>query len=234
RTCRRWTRRSASRSASAPTRACSSAAPTTSSTASRTSGPAWTRSRSVSRGASARETEVTRAMSIEPLSPPTVAKLLNAAVATIHAEMAALPPPALAWHPASGEWCVKEVLGHLIETEQRGFAGRIRIILAGDTPPLETWDQEAVARARQDCARDWTALLAEFSRLRADSAELVARLRPEALGRGGQPPKVGFLQVGDLLHEWVHPARTHIRQMLANTQALVWPYMGNARRFSEP
>jgi hypothetical protein len=45
---------------------------------------------------------------------------------------------------------------------------------------------------------------------------------------------VGFLTVGDLLHEWVHHDRNHIRQMLANVQACAWPHMGNAQRFSLP
>jgi hypothetical protein len=170
----------------------------------------------------------------QALPPPAVAQLLRAAATTIDAELAALPAAALAWHPAPGEWCVKEVLGHLIETEQRGFAGRIRVILAGDRPPLEGWDQEAVARARKDCDRDWTGLRDEFSRLRADSARLVAGLSPADLPRGGQHPKVGFLTVADLLHEWVHHDRNHIRQMLANAQAFVWPHMGNAQRFSQP
>lgn len=48
----------------------------------------------------------------QPLSPTEVAGLLAT------------------WHPAEGEWCVNEVLGHLIEAEARGFAGRIRQILA--------------------------------------------------------------------------------------------------------
>jgi hypothetical protein len=173
-------------------------------------------------------------MSVEPLSPAAVAQLLQSAAAVIHAELAGLPPAMLAWHPAAGEWCAKEVLGHLIETEQRGFAGRIRIILAGDRPKLEGWDQEAVARARRDCECDWASLWEEFSRLRAASVPLVAGLRPADLPRGGQHPKVGFLTVGDLLHEWVHHDRNHIRQMLANVQSRAWPHMGNAQRFSQP
>ncbi|HSE03023.1 MAG TPA: DinB family protein [Methylomirabilota bacterium] len=173
-------------------------------------------------------------MAAAPLAPPVVAGLLRAAATTIRAEMAALPADALAWHPAPGEWCVKDVLGHLIETEKRGFAGRIRVILAGDGPPLEGWDQEAVARARGDCAREWADLFDEFARLRDESVSLVAGLHPADLARGGQHPKVGFLTVGDLLHEWVHHDRNHIRQMLANVQGLAWPHMGNAQRFSLP
>ena len=98
-------------------------------------------------------------MTPNPLDPPAVAGLLQPAATIIRAELSALSAAALTWHPADGEWCVKEVLGHLVETEQRGFAGRIRIILAGDSPPLEGWDQEAVARARKDCDRDASALV---------------------------------------------------------------------------
>ena len=172
-------------------------------------------------------------MNAEPLSPPAVAELLRSAAAMIHAELSALPAPVLAWHPAPGEWCAKEVLGHLIETEQRGFAGRIRIILKGDSPRLEGWDQEAVARDRKDCDRDWASLWGEFSRLRTESVPLVAGLRPVDLPRGGQHPKVGVLTVADLLHEWVHHDRNHIRQTLANVQSFAWPHMGNAQCFSQ-
>jgi hypothetical protein len=174
-----------------------------------------------------------------PLPPPVVAALLHAASATIHAELSALPAPLHAFHPAPGEWCVKEVLGHLIESEQRGFAGRIRIILAagaraGEGLALEGWDQDAVARARNDCARDGAALVGELAQLRAASVSLVAGLAPADLSRGGRHPKVGLLTVADLLHEWVHHDRNHIRQMLANVQGAAWPHMGAAQRFSLP
>jgi len=167
------------------------------------------------------------------LRPTEVGRLLESAVAMIRAELAALPDDVLAWHPAPGEWCAKEVLGHLIESEGRGFAGRIRIILASDTPALATWDQNEVARARRDCERGAPALVDEFARLRRESVALVTGLGAADLARGGRHPKVGLLRVGDLLHEWVHHDRNHLRQMLSNVQALAWPHMGNARRFSE-
>jgi hypothetical protein len=174
-------------------------------------------------------------MTREALEPSAVAALLHSAAATIHAELSALPAPLLAFHPATGEWCAKEVLGHLIECEKRGFSGRIRVILKSEeSPPLEGWDQDAVACAREDCERDWPALYHEFFQLRSASVTQVAGLSPADLARGGQHPKVGFLTVADLLHEWVHHDRNHIRQILANVQAYAWPHMGNAQRFSLP
>jgi hypothetical protein len=166
------------------------------------------------------------------LAPAEVAVLLPTTVALLRAELAALPDRVVAWHPAPGEWCVKDVIGHLIEAERRGFAGRIRIILGADTPALERWDPPAVARARGDCAKPAGALLEELADLRQASVALVNGLREADLDRGGRHPTVGLLRVGDLLQEWVHHDRNHVRQALANVQAYVWPAMGNAQKFA--
>jgi hypothetical protein len=143
-----------------------------------------------------------------------------------------VPERVLAWHPAPGEWCVKEVLGHLIEAERRGFSGRIRLLLATDTPALEGWDPPEVARARGDCAKSAVTLLDELAAMRQDAAALVRGLGEADLDRGGRHPTVGLLRVRDLLQEWVHHDRNHVRQALANVQAYVWPAMGNAQKFS--
>jgi hypothetical protein len=167
------------------------------------------------------------------MGPTEVAALLRSAAVQIGAEVRALPARVLAFHPAAGEWCVKEVLGHLIEAERRGFGGRIRIVLGADRPALQTWDQNAVARERRDCERDAAALVGELLALREDGAKLVETLRPADLARSGRHPTVGDLSVGMLLQEWVHHDRNHLRQILANVQAYVWPAMGNAQKFSE-
>ena len=68
--------------------------------------------------------------------------------------------------------------------------------------------------------------------LRADGVALVRSLAIGDLSRSGMHPDVGPLRVDELLGEWVHHDRNHIRQLLAVTQARVWGQMGNARRFS--
>jgi hypothetical protein len=176
-------------------------------------------------------------MSIAPseraIEPARIADLLEAAAATILAELEALGPEA-GWRPGPGEWSANECLGHILEAERRGFNGRIRRILTEDRPALQGWDQVGVAAARRDHERQPAELLAEFLPLRADSVDLVRSLRPDDLGRTGLHDRVGELAIGELLGEWVHHDRNHIRQMLAVTQARVWPQMGNARRFVDP
>lgn len=177
---------------------------------------------------------MTRDDILSPLAPREAANALRASLLAVRVECTGLPAAVLRWHPASGEWCALEVIGHLIEAEQRGFAGRVRTILAEADPELQRWDPDAVARERRDCGRDPGTLLAEWTRLREASAAMVDGLQPGDLARSGRHPQVGRLSIGDLLAEWVHHDRNHLRQILANVQAYVWPHMGNAQRFSQP
>ncbi len=172
---------------------------------------------------------------LSALSPAVIAGLLEASATVVVAELDSLGVEG-GWRPAPGEWSANECVGHLIEAERRGFAGRIRAILAADRPDipadLEAWDPPAVAEARRDHLRPGGELAAEFADLRRDGVALVRSLRVEDLSRVGIHPEVGALRVDELLGEWVHHDRNHVRQMLAVTQARVWGQMGNARRFS--
>ena len=137
------------------------------------------------------------------------------------------------WRPAPGEWSANECVGHLLEAERRGFAGRIRHILAEDRPALVDLGS-AGGRCRPPGrpagrSRSWRP---SSSRCGPRASALVGSLTSADLGRVGIHPEVGELRVDELLGEWVHHDRNHVRQLLAVTQARVWEQMGNARRFS--
>jgi hypothetical protein len=170
------------------------------------------------------------------VSPSEIADLLEMSGNTFASilDAVAITPELASWHPVSGEWCINEVVGHVIVTEKNGFAGRIGIILGADEPDLLKYDRDAMQKSRHDCARDPKALRVELLEARTQSLELVASLQSEHLSRGGLHPEVGRLTVDELLHEWVHHDGNHLRQALANVQTYVWPNMGNARRFSQP
>jgi len=170
-----------------------------------------------------------RSMSNE-LTPQQVATYLESSRALVESELRALGDDA-SWHQAPGEWCAKAVVGHLIEAEKRGFAGRIRIILAGDHPQLEAWDENEIEKVRDDCARPSADVRTEFRDLRQESLKLVRSLKPADLDRAGTHPKAGELKVRWLLHEWVHHDRNHTKQMLSIAQERVWPHMGNTQLF---
>ena len=179
-------------------------------------------------------TEVTPVDGLAPLPPARVAAFLAAARDHVIAELTVLGDDLAGWKPAPGEWSANECVGHLIEADRRGFAGRIARILAEDGVAEEGWDQIGVAAARRDWERPVAAVIAEFRAGRDDGIELVERLTAADLERYAVHRVVGRVTVADLLQEWVFHDRNHIRQLLANAQARVWPGMGNTRRFSRP
>ena len=61
------------------------------------------------------------------LPPARIADLLAASAATVVAELLSLGDDG-GWRPEPGEWSANECVGHMIEAERRGFAGRIRRI----------------------------------------------------------------------------------------------------------
>jgi hypothetical protein len=167
-----------------------------------------------------------------PLTPGKIGQLLLASGKALCDELVALPPEVASWHPAPGEWCALEVVGHVLEAEERGFAGRIRGLLAGQ--PIESWDQEAKARERRDCERSGYELARELWRTRWANVGMVERLRADDLARGAEHPAIGRLAIGDLLQEWVYHDRDHMRQLYAVVQAYHWPHMGATQRFYSP
>jgi hypothetical protein len=171
---------------------------------------------------------------LEPLAPDHVARFLEAARDHITRELSALGDRWSAWRPAPGEWSANECVGHIIEADRRGFAGRISRILAEDGVAEVGWDQIAVATARRDNDRTVADMLEEFRTGRDAGIGLVRGLEPDQLRRAAVHSAVGRVTVSDLLHEWVFHDRNHIRQLLANAQARAWPAMGNTRRFSHP
>src|SRR5688500_5966594 len=127
------------------------------------------------------------------LVPRQAAALLGTMPVILRVEFEAAPGELLRWRPAPGDWCVLDVVGHLIATEERGFVGRIRTLLAEARPRFTTWDPSAVARERQDERRDPAQLMAEFIRRRTAGVALVVALTATDLDRGGDHPEVGFL-----------------------------------------
>jgi hypothetical protein len=168
------------------------------------------------------------------VTPGEVADLLDSSGHAFAATLDALTPELASWRPAPGEWCVNEVVGHVIEAERNGFAGRIQVILGAEEPDLPTWDRDRIIKDRDDCTRDPKELKQELLELRGQSIKQVRSLRPDQLARGGVHPQVGRLTVAELLHEWVHHDGNHLSQVLGNVQAYVWPQMGNAQRFTRP
>src|SRR5919202_1743501 len=86
---------------------------------------------------------------------------------------------------AEGKWSVKEILGHLCDTE-RIFTYRLLRIARADATPLPAYDENAYVPAGKFDDRPLPMLLAELRAVRQSTAALLEGLPEEAWGRWGE------------------------------------------------
>jgi len=85
---------------------------------------------------------------------------------------------------APGKWSIKELVGHLADTE-RVFAYRLLRIGRGDATPLPGFEENDYARAGSFDARPFGDLLDEWAAVRDATTALASGLPDEAWARRG-------------------------------------------------
>ena len=91
----------------------------------------------------------------------------------------------------SRKWSLKEVIGHLIDTE-RLFSFRALCIARGETQSLPGFDQDDYVKAGLFETRTSKSLLAEYGAVRESSIQLFENLDPTAWSRTGLANQVTF------------------------------------------
>ena len=92
---------------------------------------------------------------------------------------------------APGKWSVKEVVGHLADTE-RVFAYRMLAFLRGDATPLPSFEQDGYVAGGAFDGRTLASLRAEVAAVRAATLALVRSATAEQALRRGTASGGGF------------------------------------------
>lgn len=107
---------------------------------------------------------------------------------------------------APGKWSVKEVLGHITDTE-RIFAYRALRIARGDQTPLPGFEQDDYVRSGAFGARKLADLVEEFGAVRGASIALFRSFNEEAWSRRGVASQkevtvraLAFITAGHQIH----------------------------------
>ena len=117
-----------------------------------------------------------------------IVKTLRATPVVLRALVAGVDGARLRRRPEPGEWAIIEVVGHLADTEERAL-GRVRRMLAEDSPFLEPFDQEALAVQRHYLDLDLNGELARLEELRRQHLAVLEGLDASGwqhTGRHGQ------------------------------------------------
>ncbi len=130
---------------------------------------------------------------------------------TLSALLAGLSEPDSlhAWAP--DKWSIREVVGHIADTERvMGF--RALCFARGDRAELPEMDQEDYARAAGHRNRSLASLLGELGAVRGATVSLMRSLDPEALDRTGVASGFRFT-VRALCYHTVGHAIHHRREL---------------------
>jgi hypothetical protein len=132
---------------------------------------------------------------------------------TLGALLDGLPPAWTAATEGPDTWSPYDILGHLIQGERADWIPRARIILAqGEDRRFKPFDRSAQFRDSE--GKSLADLLAEFTRLRAESLETLAgwQLTDEQLALEGEHPAFGLVTLRQLLSTWVAHDLGHVAQ----------------------
>ena len=160
-----------------------------------------------------------------------VAAVLRATPQVLRGLLLPLDAAALTWRPDADSWCVKEVIGHLIETDRSAFRDRITLMISAPDPVLGGLDIHGLVATRRDATRPVAALLDELAAQRGEMADLVAGLTPAGLARTAPYPKHNkVFSVADFVYEWPFHDAAHTKQILDLLQRQYVPHMGPTMR----
>jgi uncharacterized damage-inducible protein DinB len=121
---------------------------------------------------------------VSKVPPGDVFPLLARSLEETLAPVVALTDAEADYRYAPGKWSVKEILGHLADSE-RVFAYRAMSFARGEQQPLPGFDENAYAAASKASARPLDALVAELRAVRAATLALFGGLDAEELARRG-------------------------------------------------
>lgn len=139
-----------------------------------------------------------------PLGDPVVR--LGKQASEVDSLLAPLPAGVQLHRYAPEKWSVKEVLGHLIDTE-RIMAYRTLRIARADATPLASFEENAYVAAAETERVPWPELLEEFGHVRQATILMLRHLPPAAwlrIGTSSGAPlsvrAVAYVMVGHVEH----------------------------------
>ena len=143
--------------------------------------------------------------------------LLAAFPEQLKRQLEGMDEAALHFRPASDEWSILEIVGHMIDVGAL-WPGRTRQMLATDNPTLPAVDPDWV-RQRDYHNKQPGFLQITLAEQRAEYVEFLRILRPAQLARTGIHPTRGPLTVEQGIAALADHDRIHSEQIAANLAA---------------
>jgi len=115
--------------------------------------------------------------------------------------------------PKEGEWCIKEVMAHLLDTETAVFLPRLRRMVSEDRPTFQPFSPETWARSSDHREGRFADDLAAFASARRQTIAFLRSLPPAAATRVGLSAYFGPVTVAQFATHIVDHDLEHLAQM---------------------
>lgn len=124
-----------------------------------------------------------------------------------------VPSALQAWKPSSDEWCILEIVCHLLDIEVEDFRQRVQYVLEDPQRTLPsiyptTWGEE-----RNYLGQDYDQKVAAFLAERRQSITWLHSLEKPVWDNTYQHPTLGPMSAALFLTNWLAHDQLHIRQI---------------------
>jgi hypothetical protein len=127
-------------------------------------------------------------------------------------ELEGLAGEKLTRRPAPEEWCVNEIVGHLLDDEI-ATAWRYRQMIENDGALLPSFNQDEWARLGHYAARPLNEILTLFRMIREWNLRMLNSLTPEEWSRKGTHAERGSTSVRELVEHMAGHDLNHLQQI---------------------
>ena len=138
--------------------------------------------------------------------------ILAATPDLIARELEGLNNEKLTRRPAPDEWCVNEIVGHLLDDEI-ATAWRYRQMIENDGALLASFNQDEWARLGHYAARPAYEILTLFRMIREWNLRMLGSLTPEEWSRKGIHAERGSTSVKELVEHMAGHDLNHLKQI---------------------
>jgi hypothetical protein len=132
--------------------------------------------------------------------------------------LAKVPPDALQWRPAPGRWSAHEIIVHCGDSETNAY-GRLRYLLAEQTPVIQGYDQDRWAQALDYHTLPIEVSLATVEAVRAGTVPILKRMTDADWARVGHHTESGPYAAEDWLAIYAAHLEKHAGQIDRNLEA---------------
>ncbi len=123
------------------------------------------------------------------------------------------PKATYLWKPSKEQWCVLEIVCHLLDEEREDFKSRIRHLFEHPNTPPPAFDQVAWVTERKYVEQNYEEKLYEFLDERDKSIIWLQSLENPAWMNAYKHPKLGKVTAECFLANWLAHDYLHIRQV---------------------